>query len=184
MRDVPVPALGRPTPGDHDEQEDIMSNELSVTSEDFTEGATIPQACAHQMAGGENRSPSLRWSGAPEGTASFAVTCYDPDAPTTVGFVHWVVGNIPAEVTELAPGAGTSESLPAGAVSGFTDWGVSAYGGMAPPEGDEPHHYRFTVLALDVANLDIAETTTLAMLRFSTLGHVLAEGTLTGRYGR
>src|ERR1700722_16493806 len=116
---------------------------LEVRSTLFDEGETIPGSAAHSMVGGGNANPDLSWSEGPEGTQSYAVTCYDPDAPTTVGFTHWVVFDIPASVHSLAAGA-----TPPG-VAGFTDWGESTYGGMAPPAGDDPHRYQFSVYALD-----------------------------------
>lgn len=155
--------------------------DLTVTSNTFADGETIPSTAAHSYAGGGNVSPDLSWTGAPEGTQSFAVTCYDPDAPTTVGFVHWVLFNIDPGTTALEAGAGAGGKQPKGSVQGFTDWGESQYGGMAPPPGDDPHHYHFTVWALDTT-LDLDETTTYAKFNFMTRGHVLAKGTLTGLY--
>jgi Raf kinase inhibitor-like YbhB/YbcL family protein len=155
----------------------MASNELEVKSSLFEEGQTIPKSAAHSMVGGENKSPDLQWSEGPPGTRSYAVTCYDPDAPTTVGFTHWVVFDIPPETRSLEAGA-----TPPG-VSGFTDWGESAYGGMAPPPGDSPHHYQFTVYALDTESLGADATTTFAKFRFLSRDHVLASGTITGRFG-
>jgi Raf kinase inhibitor-like YbhB/YbcL family protein len=155
--------------------------DLTVTSSMFGDGETIPGKAAHSYAGGDNVSPDLSWSGAPDGTKSFAVTCYDPDAPTTVGFVHWVLFNIDPGTTKLDAGAGARGKQPKGSVQGFTDWGESQYGGMAPPPGDDPHHYHFTVWALDTT-LDLDETTTYAKFNFMTRGHVLAKGTVTGLY--
>ncbi len=160
----------------------MPDNSLNVSSRLFSEGATIPSSAAHTYAGGENISPDLAWTDGPEGTAAYAVACYDPDAPTTVGFTHWLVFNLPATVTSLEAGAGGSDS-PAGGVSGFTDWGESRYGGMAPPPGDDPHHYQFSVYALDTGDLPLDATTTYAKFRFMIRGHVLASGTLTGRFG-
>lgn len=150
---------------------------LEVRSTLFAEGETIPLSAAHGMVGGENVSPDLAWSAGPAGTKSYAVTCYDPDAPTTVGFTHWVLFDLPASVHALAAGSTT------GGITGFSDWGESAYGGMAPPAGDEPHHYRFSVYALDTDSLGVDGTTTYAKFRFLIRGHVLASGTLTGRFG-
>jgi Raf kinase inhibitor-like YbhB/YbcL family protein len=162
-----------------------MANEpagISVQSKLFSEGETIPKSAAHQYAGGDNISPDLTWSGAPSGTTSFAVTCYDPDAPTTVGFTHWILFNLDPSITSLDAGAGASGKNPEGSVLGFTDWGVSEYGGMAPPPGDPPHHYLFTVHALDTT-LDLGPTTTYALLNFMMRGHVIGRGTLTGLFG-
>ena len=157
---------------------------ITVTSSLFAEGGTIPISAAHPAAAGQNVSPDLAWSGAPPETAGFAVTCYDHDAPTTIGFSHWVLFNLGAGTLSLAAGAGAAGKGPAGSTLGFTDWGVSEYGGMAPPPGDPPHHYEFTVYALDVPHLDGGPTTTFAMLNFMMRGHTLAKGTLTGMFGQ
>lgn len=156
---------------------------ITVTSSLFEDGGTLPRSAAHSAVGGDNVSPDLSWSGLPEGTRSVAVTCYDPDAPTTVGFVHWVLFDLAADTTSLAAGAGAAGANPPGSVLGFTDWGESAYGGMAPPPGDEPHHYQFTVYALNVESLGLDATTTYAKFRFLTRDKALATGTLTGRFG-
>jgi Raf kinase inhibitor-like YbhB/YbcL family protein len=155
---------------------------LTVESSLFKEGETIPKSAAYTYAGGDNVSPDLRWSAVPAGTESIAVTCYDPDAPTTVGFVHWLLFNIPPDVNQLDAGAGAGGKAPAGSVHGHTDWGEKAWGGMAPPPGDDPHHYVFTVYALDTL-LDLDDTTTYAKFNFMIRGHVLAQGQLTGRFG-
>ena len=153
---------------------------MELHSDDFEHDGTLPSSAAHPYAGGDNVSPHLVWSGEPAGTASFALTCWDPDAPTGVGFVHWLRFNIPPTVHELATGAGDE----AGSwVDGFVDWGESRYGGMAPPPGDDPHHYEFTLYALDLAALDLGATTTYAMFRFMIRGHVLDSASRVGRFG-
>jgi hypothetical protein len=156
---------------------------ITVTSSLFDEGGTIPASAAHTYAGGQNVSPDLSWSGLPPGTQSVALTCWDPDAPTTVGFSHWVVAGLAADSTGLPAGAGAAGKNPAGSILGFTDWGESRYGGMAPPPGDDPHHYQFTVWALDTADAGIDAVTTYAKFRFMIRGHVLDSATLTGRFG-
>jgi Raf kinase inhibitor-like YbhB/YbcL family protein len=161
---------------------------LSVTSSTLREGETMPRSTLFGGfgVGGDNRSPHIAWSGAPEGTKSYAVILHDPDAPTGTGFFHWVLFNIPAGVTELAENAGDSSGagLPKGAVQSHTDFGARNYGGPAPPPGHGPHRYNFHVYALDVPKLDGDANTTAALLRFMMLGHVLAEGKLTGIYER
>jgi len=154
---------------------------ITVTSSLFADGETIPASAAHTMAGGDDVSPDLSWTGAPDGTQSYAVTCHDPDAPTTVGFTHWVLFNLSAETTSLPAGAGAEGQAPGGGVHGITDWGDQQWGGMAPPPDDPAHHYVFTVFALD-DTLDLDERTTYAKLRFMMRGHILDEGSLTGTF--
>ncbi|MBI2755798.1 MAG: YbhB/YbcL family Raf kinase inhibitor-like protein [Chloroflexi bacterium] len=157
---------------------------FSVASRLFDDDQPMPMSTVHTWAGGGNTSPDLSWSGAPAGTQSFAVSMYDPDAPTTVGFVHWVLFNLPPSVTSLEAGAGAAGKNPSDSVLGYTDWGNSEYGGPLPPPGDPPHHYQITVYALDLPKLDLGPNTTYAFFRFSILGHVLGEARLTGRFGR
>lgn len=154
---------------------------FQVTSNTFEDGGTLPSSVAHQWGGGENRSPHLEWSNAPAGTKSFALSMYDPDAPTTVGFVHWLLFNIPPDVTSLEEGVGSSAS-PVSSTTGYCDFGVSDFGGPAPPPGD-PHRYVITVYALDVPELELDSSTTYALFRFSILGHVLGEAQITGIFG-
>ena len=162
-----------------------MSNpaSLKVSSQVVQEGKPIPMSAVYSGVGGQNVSPDLAWDAPPSGTKSLAVTCYDPDAPTTVGFTHWILFNLPPDLKGLSAGAGAAGKAPKGATIGFTDYGENAYGGMAPPPGDPPHRYQFTVYALDVTRLEGAdERTTYAKFRFLIRGHVLAQGTLTGKY--
>ena len=164
------------------------SAKLTVTSKTFAEGETVPASARFHGfgVGGGNKSPHIAWSGEPPGTQSFAVILHDPDAPTGTGFFHWVLFNIPADVHELPEDAGheSGAKLPRGAAHGHTDFGSPSYGGPAPPPGHGPHRYEFYVYALDVPALDAGPTTTAALLRFMMLGHVLAEGKLTGIYER
>lgn len=135
---------------------------------------------------GENISPLLRWSNAPKGTKSFAVTVYDPDAPTGSGWWHWVIFNIPADVHELKEDAGnTGKRLaPAGSVQGMTDFGRPGFGGACPPAGDKPHRYIFTVYALDTAKLGPGGKTPPAMVGFLLNQHAIAKASVIAYYGR
>jgi Raf kinase inhibitor-like YbhB/YbcL family protein len=158
-----------------------------LTSPDVKANATVPSHNVFNGMGctGDNVSPALQWTGAPAGTKSFAVTVYDPDAPTGSGFWHWVVYNIPATTTSLTAGAGsTGGSLPDGATQGITDFGQPGYGGPCPPTGDKPHRYIFTVFALKVEHLDLPATATPAYVGFNLYGNMLAKTTFTARYGR
>lgn len=151
---------------------------FTLTSNDITDGGSLPDA---QVFAKGNTSPHLSWSGAPEGTKSYAVTCYDPDAPTGSGFWHWTVANLPAEVTELKTGA-SSAGLPAGAVEGRTDYGPAGFGGAAPPPGHGPHRYIFTVFAVDVEKLDVTPDNSGAVFGFNLHFHTLAKATITATY--
>ena len=153
---------------------------FSVESDDVQDGQPQPDAHAHPSAGGENTSPHLRWSGFPEETKSFAVTCYDPDAPTGSGFWHWVLFNLPAETTELATGA-SPDGLPESAVEARNDWGEFGYGGAAPPPGDQPHRYVYTVFAVDDM-LDLPKEASPAYVGFNLTFHTLARAAIRPTY--
>lgn len=156
---------------------------FELTSTDIAEG----EPAAHRFtAEGGSTSPQLSWSGFPEGTRGFVVSCFDPDAPTPAGFWHWTVVDLPAEVTSLATGAGAPDGsgLPAGAFQVNHDGGGLGYMGMAPPPGDQVHRYIFAVHALDVASLGVGPGTTPTAVAFNTLFHTLARATLTATYRR
>jgi Raf kinase inhibitor-like YbhB/YbcL family protein len=135
---------------------------------------------------GGNVSPSLAWKDPPAGTKSFAVTVYDPDAPTGSGWWHWVVFNIPVEVRSLPAGAGNpmSTRMPKGAVQSVTDFGVPGYGGPCPPRGDRPHRYIFTVHALRVDKLDLDDKAMPAQVGFMLASNRIARATFTATYSR
>ena len=158
---------------------------FSLTSTDVHAGQLIANAQVFKGMGcnGGNVSPALAWQGAPATAKSFALTMYDPDAPTGSGWWHWVVYDIPANVTRLASGA-ASGGLPPGSVQGNTDFGTPGYGGPCPPVGDKPHHYIFTLYALDVGKLDVPATATAAYIGFNLNAHTLGKATLTARYRR
>jgi len=135
---------------------------------------------------GRNQSPDLRWMRPPTGTKSFAITMYDPDAPTGSGWWHWIVFDIPPAVSELAMGAGDpgKNLLPLGCRQGRTDFGPPGYGGPCPPAGDPPHRYLFTVYALDIDKLGVSEAASPAMVGFVMHQHILAKAVLAVTYGR
>ncbi|MDQ4491287.1 YbhB/YbcL family Raf kinase inhibitor-like protein [Sinomonas sp. ASV486] len=156
---------------------------FTVTSTTAADGEPWPApqySGAFDVPGGEDISPQLSWSGAPEGTKSFAVTVYDPDAPTQSGFWHWAVVNIPASVTELPEGAGTAsgELLPTGAFQLRNDAGTAQFVGAAPPSGHGPHRYFITVHALDVEDLGVGADASPAFLGFNIFFHTLARAVM------
>ena len=161
---------------------------LTLTSGAFKDGDYLAneQVFAGFGCKGQNMSPSLSWSGAPSGTKSFALTVYDPDAPTGSGWWHWVVVNLPATTTGLPKGAGMagSSKLPQGALQVRTDYGKPGYGGPCPPQGDHPHRYLFTIYALDLDKLDVTADSSPALVGFYLNYHTLAQGSLMGLYKR
>ena len=159
---------------------------FAVTSTDIADGQplSLPQVSGVFGAGGEDVSPQLSWSGFPAATKSFAVTCFDPDAPTGSGFWHWAVADVPADVTELPTGAGSPDSpdLPAAAITLRGDAGAARYIGGAPPAGHGPHRYVFAVHAVDVDTLGIDADATPAFLGFNLFGHTLARAVIVPTY--
>lgn len=161
---------------------------FALTSPDLAPGARIGERHVANTFGcsGQNVSPALAWRGAPTGTKSYAVTVYDPDAPTGSGWWHWVAYNIPATTTALPAGAGDARGtgMPTGSVQGTTDFGTTGYGGPCPPPGDRPHRYVFTVYALKVERLDLPATATAAFVGFNLHANQLGAASITARYGR
>ena len=161
---------------------------FSLSSPDLVANGRITNAHVFNSFGcsGQNVSPTLSWKNAPADTKSFALTVYDPDAPTGSGWWHWMLYNIPASETGLKAGAGAagSAAAPAGSVQGPTDFGTPGYGGPCPPAGDKPHRYIFTLHALKVAKLDIPANATSALVGFNIHGNEIAKTSFTARYGR
>lgn len=160
--------------------------EFTVTSADVTEGQPLgtDQLSAVMGAGGKDISPQLSWTGFPPETKSFAVTMYDPDAPTGAGFWHWAVADIPATTTSLEAGAGLPESagLPDSAVQLAMDTGLKQYVGAAPPAGHGPHRYFFTVHAVDVESLGLPDDATPTVLGFNLFFHSIARAHIMGTH--
>jgi Raf kinase inhibitor-like YbhB/YbcL family protein len=160
---------------------------FTISTPDFRNGSAIPMAQVFNQSGctGANQSPALSWAGEPAGTQSFAVTMFDPDAPTGSGWWHWTVFNIPANVHNLPANAGAVDStqLPPGAMQGRNDYGFSSYGGPCPPVGP-PHHYIVTVYALKVPKLALNAQSSGAMVGFMLHANALATARTMGRYGR
>ncbi len=159
---------------------------FALTSTDVADGAPLatPQVSGIMGAGGGDVSPQLSWSGFPAKTRSFAVTVFDPDAPTVSGFWHWAVADIPASVTSLASGAGDGQpgSLPDPAVTLANDAALRRYLGAAPPAGHGRHRYFFAVHAVDVESLGLPDGATPAYLNFNLFGHAIARSIIIGTY--
>ncbi|MBL6952925.1 MAG: YbhB/YbcL family Raf kinase inhibitor-like protein [Alphaproteobacteria bacterium] len=165
---------------------------LILTSKSFKDGDyldsdhILSEAFGFGCAGG-NQSPQFSWSGAPEGTKSFALTCFDPDAPTGSGFWHWVAVNIPANISELAQSAGSSNGgggMPEGCLQTRTDFGAPGYGGPCPPEGDHPHRYMFTLHAVGLDALPVEADTSAAVVGFMLHFNTIEKAALMGLYKR
>ena len=153
---------------------------FTVTSTDVAEGESMntPQVSGIMGAGGGDVSPQLSWSGAPEGTKSYAVSCFDPDAPTPSGFWHWCVSNIPAEVTSL-PRDWASGEIADGVIKHLNDGGNRDFTGAAPPAGHGAHRYIFCVTAVDTEQLEIDESASPAVVNFQLFFHGIARAFLT-----
>lgn len=152
---------------------------FEVISADITDGQPLKD---DQVAAHGDTSPQLAWSGAPEGTQGYVVTCFDPDAPTVSGFWHWTVVDLPADVQSLEAGAGAGDdSLPGAAFHVRNDVGTLAFTGAAPPEGDQVHRYFFVVHAIDQPSLGVdagvSPTVVGFTLAFHTLGRAIIQGT-------
>lgn len=158
-----------------------VAADFKLTSTDLI--ANQPMNQRQEFAGfgcnGGNQSPQLQWQNAPAGTKSFAITVYDPDAPTGSGWWHWTVVNIPAQITSIAAG-----TVPQGAQQGRTDFGTAAYGGACPPVGDKAHRYIHTVWALDVAQLPLDANASGALVGYMLNQHALGKAELIATYQR
>lgn len=157
---------------------------IAVTIEGLETDGRVPLASVFGGFGceGQNQSLAIRWEPVAE-AQSYAIVVHDPDAPTGVGFFHWVAVDIPASTVSLPLGA-SGTAMPAGVVEAYTDFGANGYGGPCPPPGDAPHRYEVTVYAVDVPSLGIPAGATGALARFMLRGHSIALGRATATYGR
>lgn len=154
----------------------VNAQTFTLTSKDLGGQMTNEQVFNGFGCTGENVSPALSWENAPEGTKSFAITVYDPDAPTGSGWWHWVVFDIPANTKAFKRGAGDASKnlLPEGSIQSMTDFGQPGYGGPCPPEGHGLHRYVITVHALGAEKLGLDATANPALVGYylntNTLG--------------
>lgn len=164
----------------------VQAEGFTLVSKDLGGQLTNAQVFAGFGCTGKNISPQLQWKNAPAGTKSFAVTVYDPDAPTGSGWWHWVLFNIPASVSQLPADAGNPAKnlAPKGSIQSITDYGKPGFGGACPPVGDKPHRYVFTVYALKVEKLELDATASPAMVGFNLNQNALAKASLISYYGR
>ena len=164
----------------------MSAQAMDVRSTDIANGKTLGAAQVFHGFGctGDNVSPALSWSSVPAGTKSFAITAYDPDAPTGSGWWHWTAYDLPASLRSLPAGAGKAGALPSGAKHGRNDYGSNDFGGACPPPGDKPHRYVFTVFALKVDNLEVPAHASAALIGYMLHANKLATARITARYGR
>lgn len=166
----------------------VHAAEFTVTSPQVADGKRMADEQVYNGFGcqGANISPAVNWSGAPEGTKSFALTVYDPDAPTGSGWWQWLIFNIPATVTSLPKNAGDLRAhlAPPGSIQSRTDYAKPGYGGPCPPPGDKPHRYIFTLYALKIDKLPLDENSPAAMVGFYLNQNAIKKAVLTGNYSR
>ena len=160
-----------------------VADNFTLTSSELKGQLTKKQEFNGFGCSGENRSHQLSWSSAPKGTKSFAITVYDPDAPTGSGWWHWLVVNIPASVSNLPTGV-ASQELPKGAIETINDYGVTSFGGACPPQGDKHHQYIFTIHALSVEKLDVTAKSDSALVGYMINAHTIEKSSLVSYYKR
>lgn len=164
----------------------IQAQTFTLTSSDLNGQFTNQAVFGGFGCTGKNQSPQLVWNNAPAQTKSFAITMYDPDAPTGSGWWHWVVFDLPATTTLLKAGSGEtgSKALPVNAIQSLTDYGTQGYGGPCPPEGDAPHRYIITVYALDIPTLGLDANATPALVGYYLNSHALGKASILSYFGR
>lgn len=166
----------------------VYADSFALSSHDIAQGEFMAKAQEFNGFGcsGGDLSPHLKWSNAPQGTKSFAITAYDPDAPTGSGWWHWQVVNIPKNVTEMATGAGSAKKdfAPRGSMQINNDYGSRGFGGACPPLGHGVHHYRFTIHALSVETLELPEDASGALAGYMINANTIESSTIESLYKR
>lgn len=162
----------------------LKAESFTLTSETLQGQISKAQEFNGFGCSGQNISPELHWSNPPKGTKSFAVTVYDPDAPTGSGWWHWLIVNIPADTQTIAADASAKKTLPKGALETMTDYGFAGFGGACPPKGDKAHRYVFTVHALDVESLPVKAESNSAVVGFMINKHTIQKASLISYYQR
>ncbi|WP_457746946.1 YbhB/YbcL family Raf kinase inhibitor-like protein [Sulfurimonas sp.] len=162
----------------------IYAGNFTLKSSDLTGQLTKKQEFSGFGCTGENISPSLSWYDAPKATKSFAITMYDPDAPTGSGWWHWIVYNIPKGTHHIKSNASGEKMLPKGSVEGFTDYKTRGFGGACPPKGDKAHRYIVTIYALDIAKIAVKKDANPALLGYMINAHTIAKSSLISYYQR
>lgn len=162
----------------------LQAEGFTVSSGDISGQLSVRQEFNGFGCTGKNMSPALEWSNAPKNTKSFALTLYDPDAPTGSGWWHWLVFNIPASVHRLTENASARNNLPKGAVESINDYGRTAFGGACPPKGEKAHRYVLTVYALDIDALELDTNAQPALVGYMLNAHALAKSSTIGYFGR
>jgi Raf kinase inhibitor-like YbhB/YbcL family protein len=164
----------------------VAADVFTLKSDQIGGQLTIDQVYSGFGCTGKNISPQLKWMNAPKNAKSFALTVYDPDAPTGSGWWHWVIFNILAGSTELATDAGDPQKglAPKGSVQSMTDYGKPGFGGACPPQGDKAHRYIFTLFALDMPKIDLDEKANAALVGFMLNAHAIEKASLISYYGR
>ena len=164
----------------------VFAGSLILTSEDVVQGGYMDKKQEFNGFGcsGEDLSPHLKWSNPPIGTKSFAITAYDPDAPTGSGWWHWQVINLPSNILELSSNAGSvkQDLLPTGAEHIQNDYGTKGFGGACPPKGHGVHHYRFTVHALSIERIELPENASSALTGYMINANTIESSTIESLY--
>ncbi len=156
----------------------LFAKGLILKSKDMVGQISINQVLNGFGCSGKNISPQLEWNNAPKGTKSFAITIYDPDAPTGSGWWHWVVFDIPKDTNQILPNASALNILPKGTIQSKTDFGKNEFGGACPPKGSKPHSYITTIYALDIEKLGLDKSANPALVGFMLNLHTIEKSSI------